>query len=98
MESVARNVMVLHPSPTLVLIDLSEIESIQNAHVGLLWLRYMEAHALGWKLAFVRTPDHLQELIRHCGLEESLPTFGSETHAIRSFNSNLQARSARVAS
>ncbi len=97
MESVARSVISLHPSPTLVLVDLSQIDSIHDTHVGLLWLRYMEASARGWKLAFVRTPDHLHALIRDCGLQDSLPSFESESHAVEAFTSQM-ARSARAAS
>lgn len=59
MESVARNVIALHPAPTLVLVDLSRLDSIHDTHIGLLWLRYMEANARGWRLAFVRMPSHL---------------------------------------
>ena len=97
MESVARNVVALHPTPTLVLVDLSQLDSIHNTHVGLLWLRYMEANARGWKLAFVRMPDHLYALLRDCGLEDSLPAFESETHAVRAFTRGL-AHTARAAS
>lgn len=98
MESVARSVKAIHPDPTLVLVDLSQIESVRDAHIGLLWLRYMEVNARGWKMAFVRMPDHLRTLLSNCGLEDSLPTFDSEAHAMRSLTTTLQAHRARAAS
>jgi anti-anti-sigma regulatory factor len=95
MESVARNIVALHPTPTLVLVDLSQLECIPITQVGILWLRYMEANARGWKLAFVRMPDHLNTLLRDCGLEDSIPAFESETQAASAFASGLARAPAR---
>ena len=90
-ESVSRNVLELQPHPTVVLIDLSQIESIRDADLGVLWLRFMEAQARGWKLGLLHVPPHLQ-LILNCGLEQTLPAFKNASAAL----SALQPRSAET--
>lgn len=89
-ESVSRNVLAMQPHPTVVLVDLSQVESIRDADLGVLWLRFMEAQARGWKVGLIRVPQHLRSIL-NCGLDQMLPAFKSESVAI----SALQAQAAK---
>jgi len=97
MESVARNVVLMRSTPTFVLVDVSQVEAIRSANLAGLWLRFMQANAIGWKLALVRVPDHLAALLRNCGLEDAIPAFDSEDQALQALNTPAVMR-ARAAS
>lgn len=92
MENVARNILLMRSAPTVVLVDVSQVEAIRSARLSLLWLRFMEANASGWKLALLRTPDHLTALLQSCGLQDAIPSFESEEQAIRALGSAVAAR------
>jgi len=94
---IAEKVRELQPSPTTVLIDLSELESIRDADLGMLWLRSMEARAHGWKIAFVRLPKHLQGLLNKCGMGELVPAYESESSAFAVLEPASKLRLARRA-
>ena len=95
---IAEKVRELQRAPTTVLIDLSELESIRDADLGMLWLRSMEARARGWKIAFVRLPKHLQVLLSSRGMGELVPAYESEAHVFGALEPSSKIRAARAAS
>lgn len=79
--SIAEKVCELQPAPITVLVDLSGLESLHGTDLGMLWLRAMEARARGWKIAFVRMPEHLQVLLNSCGMGDLVTAYESEASA-----------------
>ncbi len=96
-SGIAEKVRELQPKATTVLIDLSELESIRDADLGMLWLRSMEAQAHGWKIAFVRLPKHLQVLLNQRGMGELVPVYESETHVFAAVERGPKIRTSRAA-
>ena len=95
--SIAEKVREVQPKPTMVLIDLSQLESIRDTDLSLLWLRSMEAKAHGWKIAFVRMPEHLQEVLDSCGMGDLIPAYESEADAFGVVELSSKHRMARRA-
>ena len=96
--SIAEKVCEVQRKPTTVLIDLSELESIRDTDLSLLWLRSMEAKAHGWRIAFVRMPEHLQEMLDSCGMGELFPTYEDEAGAFLVGTTSRQRMARRAAS
>jgi hypothetical protein len=65
-DEIAQRVRALDPSKHCVIVDLSMLDELRSGNLGLLWLKYVEAKAAGWRIAFVHLPEGLIGLLsRH---------------------------------
>jgi hypothetical protein len=96
-RGIAEKVSEVQLKPTTVLIDLSELQSIRDTDLSMLWLRSMEAKAHGWEIAFVRMPKHLQTFLSSRGMGELVPSYQNEASALGIFETPSRQRMARRA-
>ena len=81
-DEIAQEVLKLKPVSRRVIIDLREVAELRSGDLGMLWLRYMEARAHGWQLAFVNLPPVIRELLeRHC-VDEAFEIYDTPQQAM----------------
>jgi anti-anti-sigma regulatory factor len=82
-DTIVRQVIDAHPAPRLIVVDLSRITELRSSDLGQLWLRYMKARALGWRLMFVNLSPQLHALLESHSIEDAFEIFPDEETAIR---------------
>ena len=83
-DVIVRQVNEARPACRLIIVDLSRITELRSSDLGQLWLRYMKARALGWRLMFVNLSPQLQALLESHSIENAFEIFPDEEAALRS--------------
>ena len=82
-DDLVRRVHEAGPTGRLIIVDLSSITELRSSDLGQLWLRYMKARALGWRLMFVNLTPQLMGLLESHSIENAFEIFPDEATALK---------------
>lgn len=83
-DHIVHQVSDANPATRLIVVDLSDITELRSSDLGQLWLRYMKARALGWRLLFVSLSPKLMSLLESHSIENAFEIFPDEATALQS--------------
>lgn len=87
-SDIGKRVKEADPGHQRVIVDVSELDELRTGDLGMLWLRYMEARARGWRIAFVKLPIGLQAMLQLHSVGDAFEVYRTETDAVAALQSN----------
>ena len=84
-DQIVRMVARGEPRTRFVVVDVANVVGLSGGDLGGLWLRYMKARALGWRIAFVRLAPELSTLLSDLSIEHAFEIYPDESSALLAF-------------
>ena len=82
-SEIAKKVVATNPSTRFVIIDLSNVNELRKGDLGELWLGYMRARALGWRVVLADLSKELRDLMVTHAIESAFEVYTDEVSAMQ---------------
>jgi anti-sigma B factor antagonist len=81
----------VHSRDRQLVLHLGGLEELRRGDLGTLWLCYMAALAVGWRIRFCNLTEDLRNLLQTTGLAGVFEIYDSEEQAVASFGKLIRA-------